>query len=192
MSLLIKDAAGTNRSIPTNVNAETWSYAVQDFSAVASPTTAVVIKGHATKIIRVKRVRISGGATAAGSIVAFLERWSTAGTPNTAVLTPVVGAKHDSTQGAAAATVSTVGTANYQTKGTTAGLVAAARVNLVAIGSAATSGEGQPTDFKWGDKGDEAIVLRGVLEHLVIDFNGAGIPSGGKFDFTIDLEQSDA
>jgi hypothetical protein len=192
MSLSIKDASGTNRTLPVNVNAQAWSYAKTAFAMVATPTTALVIQGHATSIIRVKRISVAGAATAAGSMPFTIERWSTAGTPNTAVLTAITGAKHDSTGDAAAATVSTVGTANYQTKGTAAGLVAAGRLNMVALGSAATSGEGQPTTFTWGDKGDEAIVLRGTTEHLVVDFGGAAIPSGGVVDFTVDLEQSDA
>jgi hypothetical protein len=192
MSLLVKDANGTNRTVPTNVDAAAYSYGKADFAAVATPTTALVIQGSATKVVRVKRIRIAGAATAAGSIVAYIERWSTAGTLGTAVLTAITAAKRDSTSGNATAVVSTVGTANYQTKGTTAGVVAAGRVSMQAIGSAATSGEGQGLEFTWGDKGDEAIVLRGTGEHLVIDFNGAGIPTGGKFDFTVDVEESAA
>lgn len=190
MSLTIKDATGVVRTLPTNVNAQAWNYSKSAHSlAVATPTATVVIQGHATKIIRVKKVQVVGAATAAGNMPVFLERWSTAGTPNTAVLTPVVGAKHDSTGDAAAATVSTVGTANYQTKGTTAGIVAAGRLQMTALGSGVAV---VPLTFTWGDKGDEAIVLRGTGEHLAIDLGGAAVPSGGVLDFTIELEQSDA
>lgn len=192
MALEVKDASGVNKTLPTTVDAAAYSFAKADFATVATPTTALVIKGSATKVVRVKRVRIAGAATAAGSIIAYIERWSSAGTLGSAELTGITGAKHDSTSGAATAVVSTVGTANYGTKGTTAGVVAAGRVAMQAIGSAATSGEGQGLEFVWGNKGDEAIVLRGVAEHLVVDFNGAGVPSGGKFDFTVDLEESAA
>jgi hypothetical protein len=166
-----------------------YRYAGSAFSMVATPTSVVVVQGSASKTIVVKRVKLSGGDTAAGSMPCTLTKRSTAGTLGSAVLTGVTATKLDSLDANATAVVSTVGTANYTTPGTTTGVVGIGRLNMVALGSAATSGEGAPLMFDFSASNHKPLVLRGVLEFLTIDFGGAGIPAGGVLDWEVETEE---
>ena len=162
-----------------------YQYSVPDFAPVATPTAIVVIQGSATKTVEIKRLSITGGATAAGSMRYLVTRRSTAGTLGSAVLTAVTAAKRDTGNPAATAVVSSVGTANYTTPGTTAGELASGRVNLVAIGSAATSSDCQPVVLEFGVKDDQPLRLNGVSDWITIEGGGSAIPSGGKWDITV-------
>lgn len=164
----------------------TYRYAALAFAMVATPTDAVVIQGAANKTIRVKRVALSGAATAAGTMPVQLVRRSTAGTLGSAVLTAVTAGKHDSEFVTPAATVSTVGTANYTTLGTAAGVIATGRLQMTALGT----GLGvTPVVWDFSSREDYPVVLRGTAEHLCVNFNGAAIPGGGVVDFEIEIEE---
>lgn len=167
-----------------------YRYAGSAFSMVATPTVAIVIQGSATKTVAVKRIALNGGATAAGSMPVVLTRRSAAGTLGSAVLTAVTGIKHQSSDASASATVSTVGTANYGTPGTSVGTMGAARLTMVALGSAATSGEGKPVVWEFGNpRGSKPVILASDSEWLTVDFSGAAIPSGGVLDYEIETEE---
>jgi hypothetical protein len=203
MAIAIKDGSGSSvnlagfvdsagSQIPTHSNDSTVAHyraAKSALTPVATPTTVGLIQGSASKTIRIKRVAVGGAATAYGSMVCYIERWSTAGTPGSAVLTGLTAAKHDSGNGAATAVVSTVGTANYTTRGTTAGVVGAGRVNMTAIGSAATSSAQTWTEWDFTTRSDQALVLRGTAEYLAIDLGGAAVPSGGVIDFEVEWSE---
>lgn len=193
MALYVKDANGTTKTTGVDVSGDAgYSYAKTAFSMVATPTAALVIQGSATKTVRVKRISVGGAATAAGSMPVVITKRTSAGTLGSAVLTAITACKHDSASGAATAVVSTVGTDNYGALGTTAQPLAAGRVNMVALGSAATSGEGQPFVMLWGNKGDLPPVLRGTSEYITVDFSGAAIPSGGVVDFIVETVEDDS
>jgi hypothetical protein len=166
----------------------TYRYCSLALAMVATPTDALVIQGSATKTVRVKRIKVSGQATAQGSMPVQLIRRSTAGTVAPAVLTAIAAAKHDSTDPAATAVVSTVGTANPGVLGTSAGIVGVDRLGMSALGTG-TAGGGEDVDWNFATRQDKAIVLRGVSEFLVINFNGAAIPAGGVVDFEVELEE---
>lgn len=171
-------------------NKPTYRYAVSAFAAVATPTDVVVITGSATagRRVIVKRIKIEGAATAAGNMPVTIIRRSTVGTIGSAVLTAVVPAKMDSTDPTASAVVSTVGTANYTTPGTAAGLVDTGRVQMTAL---ATGLGVTPYQCNFADRLDKPVVLRGVAELLCINLNGAAIPAGGVLDITIEIEEDD-
>lgn len=164
----------------------TYRYAALAFSMVATPTDVIVIQGSAAKTIRIKRVAVSGAATAAGTMPVQLVRRSTAGTLGSAALTAVVAAKHDTEFPAPTAVVSTVGTANYTTLGTIAGVIATGRLQMTAL---ATGLGVAPIVWDFSTRQDHPIVLRGVLQHVCINFNAAAIPSGGVIDFEIEIEE---
>lgn len=168
----------------------TFRYCVQSFTAVATPTDIVVIQGSAVanKRVLVKRVKIDGAATAAGSMPVQLIRRSAAGTLGSAVLTAITAAKHDSGDRAATATVSTVGTANITSLGASAGIIEAGRIQLMAAGSGAST---TPFEAGFGDRFDKPVVLRGASEYLCINLSGAAIPAGGVLDITIETEEDD-
>ena len=168
----------------------TYRYAVQGFSPVATPTAMLIIQGSATKTIRIKRIKVSGVATAAGNMPIQLARWSTAGTQGSAALTALTAGKHDVNDAAATAVVSTVGTANYTTQGTGSAVpIAADRVQLAAAGS----GIGfSPLTFDFATRQDKALILRGTSDYIVISGNGGAVPTGGLLDFEIEQEEDNS
>ena len=164
----------------------TYRYAGMAFAPVATPTDIIVIRGSATKTLIVKRVKICGAATAAGTMPAAIIRRSTAGTLGSAVLTAITAAKLDSTDATATGVVSTVGTANYTTPGTTAGNVGAGRLQLTAL---ATGVAAIPLEWDFAVRDSKGLYLRGVLEHLCVNLNGAALPAGGVIDYEIEIEE---
>lgn len=173
-----------NQLVSSDSRKPCYNFSVSAFAAVAAPTAVLVIQGSATRTIRVRSVTIAGAATAAGNMPVVLTKRSSAGTVGSAVLTGVTGAQMDSADVAPTAVVSTVGTANYTTLGTTAGVVASGRLSMAAL----ATGVASPTVFGFG-LGSKALVLRGTSQYLTVDFSGATIPSGGVMDFTVQLEE---
>ena len=195
--LTYKDGNGVSRTAAVHVDEDgsyqntmsldggiaTYAYAGSAFAQVATPTVWLVIQGSATKTVRIRRIELSGAATAAGSMPYVVARCSAAGTLGSAVLTAVTAAKHDTSNDAATAVVSTVGTANYGTPPTVVANLAAGRVSMTAIGAAAQGGN--PGVVLGGEMGEQGIVLRGTSEFVTISASGAGIPSGGVNDYRI-------
>jgi hypothetical protein len=167
----------------------TYRYAGVALAPVATPTDIIVIKGSATKTVVVKRVKLSGVATAQGNMPFLLIRRSTAGTLGSAVLTAVTAAKHDTGDPAPTAVVSTVGTANYTTPGTAAGVEGVGRLSMGAAGSGAVD-NGLVWDFS--TRRDAPLRLRGASDFLVINANGAAVPSGGVIDYEIEIEEDNS
>ena len=168
-------------------NSTTFRYAGVALAPVATPTDVIVIQGSATKTVWVKSIKITGAATAAGTMPILAVRRADAGTVGSAVLTAVTGAECDTVDIAATAVVSTVGTANYTTVGTTAGNVASGRLQMTAL---ATGVAAFPViwDFA-GVRKDRGIALRGTLQHLCVNLAGAALPSGGVIDYEIEIEE---
>lgn len=201
MAVAIKDGTGASvnltstadpagSQIPVHSNDSTLAHyraAKSAFSlAVATPTAVVVIQGSATKTVRIKRIAVGGAATAYGAMAAFIDRWSTAGTLGSAVLTAVTPGKLDSNNAAATAAISTVGTANYTTKGTSAGIVGAGRLSMGPITTAATSSAAGWLEWDFTTRSDQALVLRGTSEFVALDLGGSAVPSGGVLDFEVE------
>jgi hypothetical protein len=160
-----------------------YQFSVLGFAPVATPTDVLEIKGSASKTIRVRRISITGGATAAGNMPVQLIRRSTASTGGGSALTALTAFKPDTAYATATVTVSTFGTAN-PTAGTAAGGIAAAgRVCLSALGT----GLGvSPLVF---DFDINAAVLRGTSEFFYLNMNGAALPAGSAFDITVVLQE---
>lgn len=174
-----------NRKV-ARVNESGYRYAGTAFAMVATPTAVLVIQGSATKTVAIKRICLSGGATAAGSMPFTAVRRSTAGTLGSAALTAVTAGKLATANAAASAVVSTVGTANYTTLGTAVATMGAGRLSLVALGSAATSSSAVPLCWDFTNALNQPLILSGTGEYLTIDGNGAAIPSGGVLDYEIE------
>lgn len=177
-------------SFSAQVNAEgqrsTYRYAVQAFAPVATPTAFLVIAGSATKVIRVKRIKIGGVATANGNLQVQASRWSTAGTPGSAVLTALTAVKHDTGDATATAVVSTVGTANYTTQGTGSTVpFAADRIFLATTATGAT----QQLVYDFSTRQDKAFILRGATDILALSGAGSAVPAGGVLDIEIETEE---
>jgi hypothetical protein len=169
---------------------DTYRYAVQGFSPVATPTAFLVIQGSATKTVRIKQIKIMGVATAAGNMPIQASRWSSAGTVGSAVLAAVNPVKHDTSDPAATAAVSTVGTANYTTQGTgNSALLMADRIQFSAAGSGVAA---NPVTLDFSTRQDKAFVLRGTSDYLVLSGAGGAVPAGGVIDITIEMEEDDS
>lgn len=166
-----------------------YKYSTLAFSMVAAPTDVVVIQGSATKTLRIRNIRISGVATAAGNMPVQIVRRSTAGTLGSAVLTAITATAMDTKYApvaSATAVVSTVGTANYTTLGTSAGVISVGRLQMPAAGSGVAA---VPIYF---DYNDQSIVVRGTSDYICINFNGAAIPSGGVVDIEVTVEEDNS
>lgn len=185
-----RSAPGTTgvTAVSSDGSKATYRYAVTGFAPVATPTAMAVLQGSATKTIRIKRIKISGVATANGNMQFQLTRRSTAGTLGSAVLTAITAAKHDINDAAATAVVSTVGTANYTALGTTAGQLAADRIGLC------TTATGVPTPlvYDFSTRQDKALILRGVADFITIDGNGSAVPAGASIDMEIETEEDNS
>lgn len=175
--------------VSTESSKATYQYGSMAFAMQASPTAFVVIKGSATKTVRIKRIKVAGVATAQGNMQIQLARWSTAGTLGSAVLTALTAVKHDTNDAAATCVVSTVGTANYTTEGT--GSATPFMTDRIFMGVVATGLVGAIT-YDFGTRNDKALVLRGTGDIIAISGNGSAIPSGGVVDISIELEEDDS
>jgi hypothetical protein len=137
-------------------------------------------------VVRIKRIYVSGVATAAGNMPFQITRRSTAGTLGSAVLTAIPAAKHDTNDAAATAVVSTVGTANYTTLGTANGLLAVDRIGLSAVGTGVAD---TPALYEFSTRNDKPIILRGAADFLTLEGAGGAVPAGGVLDIEIETEE---
>lgn len=164
----------------------TYRAVVVGATPVAAPTDFLVIQGVASATIRIKRVKIGGVATTAGQLIAQLIRRSTAGTPGSAVLTAITPiAQHDINDAAPAAAPKTVGTANYTTPGTSAGVLAVGRTFL----NTAAAGPTNEIIWDFSTRQDKAVIIRGVSDYVWLNFNGAALPAGSAIDIDIEWEE---
>lgn len=163
----------------------TFRYAKLATTPVATPTDFVIIQGAANIALHVKRIALSGVATAAGNMPAQLIRRSTANTTN-GVLTAITPGRHDMNDPPPRGVVSTVGTANFGSLGTSQGVLGAGRVQMPASGSGVAA---FPLVWDFATRLDKAVILRGALDFLCINLNGAAVPSGGVLDVEIETEE---
>lgn len=184
-----QDAAGNNIPVHSLDSSVTHYRAAKvQFTPLATPLAWLVISGSATKTVRIKKIRVTGLATAAGTMDVIVNKCSSAGTLGSAVLTALTRVPLDSGNAAATAVVSTVGTAAYGTEPVVIGPIAARRLCLTAD----STGVGvSPQEFNFGD-GGQAIVLRGVAQNVTISGNGDALPSGAKFDVEVEWSEDDS
>lgn len=151
---------------------------------VATPTDICQIKTNASINLRIRKIRVFGTATAAGNMTCQLVRRSTIGTIGSAVLTALTAGQLDINDAAPSGVVSTVGTANWTTLGTSAGVIAVSQLEFAAV----TTGVGRATvfDFTSDSKG---CLVRGVNDYLWINLNGEALPSGGKVDIEVEWQE---
>jgi hypothetical protein len=185
---LIGSIGASNQSVVGTAN---YRYAILGVAPVATPTDFIVMQGSATMVVRIKRIRIEGVATAQGNMPVEVVRRSTAGTLGSAVLTAVTGTPEDIQSPVATATVSSVGTANFGTVGTLVGILESERMSFSAVGTGA-AGSGTELEFDYDTEIDASgsMVLRGVADFICINLTGAAIPSGGLVDVTIETVES--
>jgi hypothetical protein len=179
---IARSAPGTTGipSVSTEGVRQTYSAGTLGFTPVATPTDFLAIVGSGTKTVRVLRISISGFATSAITEDIVLIKRSSANSGSTPVdLTAV---PHDANDSAATAVIRTY-TASNPTTGTAVGNVRAQKLNLGATGAAGSI----VWDFTRNN--DQAIVLRGTTQYLVLNWNGAAVPSGTTLDFDVEWSE---
>lgn len=152
------------------------SYAATGIGIVpaSSATDVSCITGSATKVVRVKQVRVGGSAGTAVTVPVTLRFHitpNTGGTPTTSTALPVPYAL-DSGNAAATATT-TAYTANPTIADASPGLVDALGVALVL-----TSGSGALSTSTFNVDATQSIVLRGINQQLCVNFNAVTVSSG--------------
>jgi hypothetical protein len=160
---------GTVNAVSVDNPAATYSASAVAFVPAAAATDVFVIKGSASKTIKITRVEFAVTTTAGsgGLISAQLIKRSTANTGGTSVTNTAT--PHDSNNAAATAVV-THYTANPATVGTAVGTLRAIRAEAYNTGIAPTY-----TIWDFGNRPGQAIYLRGVNEFVTLNFGGATI-----------------
>jgi hypothetical protein len=170
-------SAGNDGSIlcvSTNSPKPTFRYTAIDITPVATATDVLVLKGSATKIVRVTRASILGSATGASIYDLYLTKRTTANTGGTS--TAPTATPSDTLDEAATATLALY-TANPSALGTGT-LLEGTKVYLPA--GSAPAGAGAIRDIIFGNRNDKAPVLRGVNESIAFNFAGATVPAGAS------------
>lgn len=148
-----------------------------DLAPTGAVNDLVVLGGSATRLIRLKSVILSGTATSATNIGAYVFKRTagyTGGTP-----TAITRTSADTTDPAATASL-----VHYAVAGATAGagtMLDGCRLNLA---PAANGSIDRPMlQYTW--QNDKAPNLRGVTQFLAIGLNGISMPAGGRLDVSL-------
>lgn len=147
-----------------------YSTTIPTLIPAAAATDVLLITGSATKLVRVLTIELFMMQTTAGISSWLLIRRSTDDTGASIALTP---RNHDINDPAATAVIR-----EYQanpTLGTSVGIVSRSQI----LHASATSTIQPGYTFDFINSGfDKGIVLRGVSDILVLNFNGAAVPAG--------------
>jgi hypothetical protein len=173
-------ADGDTLAISTSGFRPTYRYTAVDLTPVATATDVLVLKGSATKIIRVTRAGILGSATAASIYDLYLTKRTAANTGGTS--TAVTPTPSDTTDPAATAVLSLY-TANPSALG--AGITLEA-TKVYLPNNAVPAASGTERQFTFGTRGDKAPILRGVNESVAFNFAGAAVPAGASLYLIIE------
>ena len=128
-------------------------------------TDIMTIRGSASKLVKVRSISISAQATAAANIVIIVDKRSAANTGGT-VAGSLAPTPLDSTS-ATSGSLITLFSTNPTGLGAGVGLVAAARLQISSAAAGAPA-----TVFTF----DPPITLRGVTQHLAVNWGSASIP----------------
>lgn len=183
------DDAGGSQNISADVvgslyvntaGRKTTYSAISVWSPAATPTDVFLIKGSATKLVRVREIVITGTNTLNTNIAMSIIKRSTddtGGTSSTLSATPM-----DSTSAAATATVRSY-SAN-PTVGTQVGTPV--RSQYIFLPALTSQNAIEKADLVFGSNASQAVVLRGASECLAVNLGGAMI--GGTTSLSIRIE----
>lgn len=144
-----------------------------------APTDVACITGSATKVIRLKKVRLSGTAGTAINISTYLTKHivaDTGGTPATGTALPTA-YPMDSTNPTVSATLQAY-TANPTIADAASTVINAATLLLPVTTTASSQ---SAVIFDWGSGGIalQGPVLRGIAQQVCVNLNGVTAPSSG-------------
>ncbi len=157
-------------------NEQSYSATIVGLVPPATPTDIFCLTGSATKTVVLKRVDLSGTATALTVIDVLITKHSTADTGGTSTAPTAV--PHDSTNAAATAAVAAY-TVN-PTVGTVVGTLDGFKMTL-----STTATQNNERIKLYGTEELQAIRLRGTSEQACINLNGV-TTGGNNYDISID------
>lgn len=175
-------ASGVPYVITEGVKAS-YRLSASDVLPVASATDVVTVCGSATTTVRVNRFSVTADATSAGVIDFYVFKSTTADTGGAA--SSVAIGQMDSNDPAPTATALKY-TANPATLGTRV-LIASDHYALPAAASTGIPVFIWAEDF--GTRNNEALVLRGTGQCLVLNMNGQTVPAGMSLYFNVGLTE---
>ena len=177
VDLNVNTVAGSKTS--TEGTYSTYGVSGQGKTPAATTTDIVTLTGSATKIVKIKRVTVSGQAATAGSMDVSLVKRTASNTGGTS--TTVTAGQFDSTDSASTA-VAKLYTANPSALGAGVALTTQT-LNFGVAGAAGT------VVFDFANRNDKAIYLRGIAELLAINLNGGTVPATSLLGYTIEFEE---
>jgi|SRR6266850_2102129 len=158
----------------------TYTYAISATAPYATPTDWIVIRGSATKTIKIIRIEISGAATAATEVLFNFKKHTVANTGG-ANTTPAP-MQHDSNDGVSTAVVFLFSGA--PTIDASATIWKNIRLDLD-IAPAASAAAVDRYVYNYGAETSEPLTLRGIAQEFAINYGGVAVPSGGVYDVAI-------
>jgi hypothetical protein len=176
------DDSAPIRSEAASSSKATYTYTISATAPYATPTDWVVLRGSATKTVKVVRIEYSGVATAAtaGNVV-FIKKHTVANTAGTSTTPAFI--KHDSSDGAGTAVILLYSAA--PTIDATATTWKTVRITYGLVAAAAGTWAQDRYVWEYGQEPYEPMVLRGVAQELAFNYNSVAIPSGGVFDLSV-------
>jgi hypothetical protein len=160
----------------------TYTYTISATAPYATPTDWVVIRGSATKLMKIMHVEYSGVATAAtaGNII-LVKKHTIANTAGTSTNPAAI--KHDSNDGAATGLVLLYTVA--PTIDGTAAIWKTVRLTYGLVAAAAGTWAQDRYVYDYAADPYEPLVLRGVAQECAFNFNSVAIPAGGVYDLSV-------
>lgn len=143
--------------------------------ALTTPGDVYCVVGSATKIVRVKGIRVSATATAGAVIDGQLFLRSTLDTGGTPASVPIVA--QDSNFPAATATATSYSGGTAPTPGTSIGLIRSQKIPVGTQGNSANAGVAL---YQFSVYWDAAVTLRGTAQSLCV--NMTGLAAGASID----------
>jgi len=155
----------------------TYSAVISNLTVAAAPTDVITIQGSATKIVRILHIDYGNTQNVATTNDVLLILRSSADTGGTSATVSSVA--HDQNNAAATVVVKKY-TANPSALGTAIGIL---RANQIFGSTATTAAQTYGWDF--GTRPDQAVVLRGTSEFLVVNLNAQAFV-GSSLDVNIE------
>lgn len=158
-----------------NVKA-TFSCGIIDFLPYATATDYFTLVGSGTKVVRVRRIGISGFATGAISKSVQLIKRTAANTGGTTAQPSI--AQHDSNDAAPTAVVNT-----YSVIPGALGAGVVIRSHKLNLGATGAAGS---VVWDFGGVNGKGLVLRGIAQCLALNGNGVAIAAGTLLDIWVE------
>lgn len=177
----------SNDSAPARIESTpgskaTYTYTISATAPYATPTDWVVLRGSATKLLKVMHIEYSGVATAAtaGNII-LIKKHTVANTAGTSTTPAFI--KHDSNDGAGTGVILLYSVA--PTIDGTAAIWKTVRLTYGLVAAAAGTWAQDRYVYDYNDEPYEPMTLRGVAQELAFNFNSVAIPAGGVYDLSV-------